>query len=65
MCWPSGKWSKEEEDELVRIVQEMKTKLGYEDGDEIFWGRVSEKMGGRRGKQQCRAKWFDLGFADE
>jgi hypothetical protein len=23
----------------------------------VFWGRVSERMGGRRGRQQCRIKW--------
>jgi hypothetical protein len=55
-----GKWTKGEEDQLMEIVQDMKTTLGIEEGDEIFWGRVSEKMGGRRGKQQCRNKWYDV-----
>lgn len=27
------------------------------DQDEIFWGRVSQRMGGKRGRQQCRVKW--------
>jgi hypothetical protein len=55
----AGKWTKEEEDDLIRIVTEMLAAPGRQPGDEIFWTRVSEKMSGRRGKQQCRDKWYD------
>lgn len=26
--------------------------------NDIFWGAVSQRMGGRRGRQQCRIKWY-------
>jgi hypothetical protein len=51
-----GAWSKEEEDELMAIIQEMQAR-GQKQDEEIFWGRVSQRMGGKRGKQQCRIKW--------
>ncbi|KAG6833913.1 hypothetical protein H0H87_007924 [Tephrocybe sp. NHM501043] len=54
-----GYWSKEEEEQLTRIVTEMTIKQGKTVDDDIFWGRVSELMGGTRGRQQCRIKWTD------
>ncbi|KAG2013292.1 nucleolar protein [Coprinopsis cinerea AmutBmut pab1-1] len=55
----NGPWSKEEEDELTRIVTDMTVKQGRDPDTDVFWGRVSELMGGRRGRQQCRIKWTD------
>ncbi|KAI0787207.1 hypothetical protein BC629DRAFT_1582327 [Irpex lacteus] len=42
----SGAWTREEEEELTAIVNELKAQRG-------------ERMGGRRGRQQCRIKWLD------
>ncbi|KAF8663432.1 hypothetical protein AX16_001002 [Volvariella volvacea WC 439] len=55
----TGPWSKEEEDELTRIVTSMTTDQGRDFDNDVFWGKVSEMMGGRRGRQQCRIKWTD------
>jgi hypothetical protein len=52
-----GQWTKEEEDELTRIVTEMTVKIGRDIDNDVFWGKVSERMGNRRGRQQCRIKW--------
>jgi hypothetical protein len=53
----TGHWTKEEEEELTQIVTEMTIKQGKDLDNDVFWGKVSEKMGGRRGRQQCRIKW--------
>ena len=53
----SGAWSKEEEEELTRIVTEMTVEQGKDIDNDIFWGVVSKRMGGKRGRQQCRIKW--------
>ncbi|EMD40423.1 hypothetical protein CERSUDRAFT_44910 [Gelatoporia subvermispora B] len=55
----NGPWSKEEEAELTRIVTEMTVEQGKDMDNDVFWGVVSERMGGRRGRQQCRIKWTD------
>ncbi|KAI0940048.1 hypothetical protein AcV5_001259 [Taiwanofungus camphoratus] len=55
----SGPWTKEEEEELTRIVTEMTIEQGKDVDNDIFWGVVSQRMGGRRGRQQCRIKWTD------
>ncbi|KAG6854876.1 hypothetical protein C0991_012066 [Blastosporella zonata] len=55
----TGSWSKDEEDLLTRIVTDMTVKQGKPIDNDIFWGRVSELMGGTRGRQQCRIKWTD------
>ncbi|KAI0340763.1 hypothetical protein BDW22DRAFT_1430434 [Trametopsis cervina] len=55
----SGPWTKEEEEELTAIVNELKTQRGEVSDNDIFWGAVSQRMGGRRGRQQCRIKWID------
>ncbi|KAI0701188.1 hypothetical protein BC835DRAFT_1265131 [Cytidiella melzeri] len=55
----SGAWSREEEEELTAIVNELKIQRGEVSDSEIFWGAVSQRMGGRRGRQQCRVKWLD------
>ncbi|RXW25268.1 hypothetical protein EST38_g638 [Candolleomyces aberdarensis] len=55
----SGAWSKEEEEELTRIVTDMTIKQGRDIDNDVFWSRVSQLMGGRRGRQQCRIKWTD------
>ena len=52
-----GFWSAEEEAELTRIVTEMTVSRGKDMDNEVFWGLVSAKMGGKRGRQQCRIKW--------
>ena len=31
-----------------------------DDNDDILWGTVSARMGGRRGRQQVRDKWLVL-----
>ncbi|PPQ65964.1 hypothetical protein CVT26_010726 [Gymnopilus dilepis] len=54
-----GPWSKEEEDKLIRIVTDMTVKQGKDPDNDVFWGKVSELMGGTRGRQQCRIKWTD------
>ncbi|KAH9899527.1 hypothetical protein C8Q73DRAFT_637876 [Cubamyces lactineus] len=55
----TGAWSKEEEEELTRIVTEMTVEQGKDIDNDIFWGVVSKRMGGKRGRQQCRIKWTD------
>jgi hypothetical protein len=55
-----GPWSKEEEEQLTAIVTDMTIKQGKDIDNDVFWGKVSELMGGRRGRQQCRIKWWDL-----
>lgn len=52
-----GHWTKDEEEELTRIVTDMTVKQGRDIDNDVFWGRVSELMGGKRGRQQCRIKW--------
>ncbi|KAI0751112.1 hypothetical protein C8Q80DRAFT_1099926 [Daedaleopsis nitida] len=54
-----GTWTKEEEEELTRIVTEMTVSQGKDMDNDIFWGVVSQRMGGKRGRQQCRIKWTD------
>jgi hypothetical protein len=56
----TGAWSKEEEDELTRIVTDMTIKQGRDIDNDVFWSRVSQLMGGRRGRQQCRIKWYAM-----
>lgn len=53
----TGTWSKEEEDKLTQIVTDMTVNQGKNLDGDVFWGRVSELMGGTRGRQQCRIKW--------
>jgi len=52
-----GPWSQEEEDLLTNIVTDMTIRQGKDIDNDVFWGKVSELMGGRRGRQQCRIKW--------
>ena len=52
-----GQWTKEEEEQLTRIVTEMTIEKGGNLDDEVFWGKVSERMDNKRGRQQCRIKW--------
>lgn len=54
----AGHWTKNEEDELTRIVTEMTVQQGKDLDDDVFWGKVSDHMGNRRGRQQCRIKWY-------
>ncbi|KAF9481820.1 hypothetical protein BDN70DRAFT_802572 [Pholiota conissans] len=55
----TGHWSAEEEEKLTRIVTDMTIKQGKDIDNDVFWGKVSELMGGTRGRQQCRIKWTD------
>ncbi|KAJ3863754.1 hypothetical protein EV359DRAFT_42482 [Lentinula novae-zelandiae] len=55
----TGPWTKEEEEELTRIVEEMTVKKGGTLDDDVFWGAVSDLMGNKRNRQQCRIKWTD------
>jgi hypothetical protein len=57
-----GHWSQEEEEQLTRIVTDMTVKQGKDIDNDVFWGKVSELMGGKRGRQQCRIKWSVLSF---
>jgi hypothetical protein len=50
-----GKWSKEEEDQLMQVYDEVSAEPGTGDG---IWTAVSHSMGGKRNKQQCAEKWF-------
>ncbi|RDB22752.1 DNA-binding protein REB1 [Hypsizygus marmoreus] len=54
-----GVWTRAEEEDLIRIVTDMTVKQGKGADNDVFWGRVSELMGGTRGRQQCRIKWTD------
>ncbi|KAI0307235.1 hypothetical protein B0F90DRAFT_1686511 [Multifurca ochricompacta] len=54
-----GPWTKDEEMRLTQIVTDMTVKQGKDINNEVFWGVVSERMGNRRGRQQCRIKWTD------
>ncbi|KAJ7490397.1 hypothetical protein B0H11DRAFT_1719252 [Mycena galericulata] len=53
----TGAWSPAEEDQLTRIVTEMQK--GKDLDNDVFWGKVTELMGGKRSRQQCRIKWTD------
>ncbi|KAG2154946.1 uncharacterized protein EDB93DRAFT_125166 [Suillus bovinus] len=55
----TGAWTKEEEQELTAIVTEMTIQQGKDFDNDVFWGKVSDRMGNRRGRQQCRIKWTD------
>ncbi|KAJ8590888.1 hypothetical protein M405DRAFT_851599 [Rhizopogon salebrosus TDB-379] len=55
----TGAWTKEEETELTNIVTEMTIQQGKDIDNDVFWGKVSDRMGNRRGRQQCRIKWTD------
>ncbi|KAH9062775.1 hypothetical protein EDB87DRAFT_1605825 [Lactarius vividus] len=54
-----GTWTKDEEIRLTEIVTEMTVKQGKDMDNDVFWGIVSQKMGNKRGRQQCRIKWTD------
>ncbi|KAG8763585.1 hypothetical protein FRC11_001154 [Ceratobasidium sp. 423] len=54
-----GPWTKEEEDELTRIVMELTVERGVQADNDVLWSEVSERMGGRRTRQQVRIKWTD------
>ena len=56
--WIVGPWSKEEEEKLTRIVTDMTINQGKDIDNDVFWGKVSDLMGGTRGRQQCRIKWY-------
>ncbi|KAJ6515701.1 hypothetical protein C8R45DRAFT_810574 [Mycena sanguinolenta] len=53
----SGVWSSAEEEELTRLVLDMQK--GKSLDNDVFWSKVSEKMGGTRSRHQCRIKWTD------
>ncbi|KAI0004938.1 hypothetical protein BJV74DRAFT_805827 [Russula compacta] len=55
----AGPWTKEEEVRLTQIVTDMTVKQGKDLDNDVFWSIVSQKMGGKRGRQQCRIKWTD------
>ncbi|KAF8897692.1 hypothetical protein BD779DRAFT_1432214 [Infundibulicybe gibba] len=54
-----GAWTKQEEEELAQIMKEVMVDRGKDTDTDIFWGVVSQKMGGKRSRQQCRIKWTD------
>ncbi|KAJ7068448.1 hypothetical protein C8F01DRAFT_1336220, partial [Mycena amicta] len=53
----SGPWTVAEEEKLSRIVLELQE--GKDLDYDVPWTRVAERMGGTRGRQQCRMKWTD------
>ncbi|KAJ1308575.1 hypothetical protein OPQ81_004274 [Rhizoctonia solani] len=55
----TGPWTKEEEEELTRIVMELTVERGLQADNDVLWSEVSERMGGRRTRQQVRIKWTD------
>ncbi|KAG9128193.1 hypothetical protein FRC07_003743 [Ceratobasidium sp. 392] len=55
----SGPWTKEEEEELTKIVLELTVERGLQADNDVLWSAVSERMGGRRTRQQVRIKWTD------
>lgn len=61
------RWTKEEEDKLLKAVVEILSKLktddnfrDYDKNKLLNWTIVSEKMDGRRSRIQCRYKWRKL-----
>ncbi|GJJ07103.1 hypothetical protein Clacol_001303 [Clathrus columnatus] len=54
-----GKWSLEEEEELTNIIKSFTIDKGKDLDSEVFWKAVSDKMEGRRSREQCRNKWRD------
>ncbi|KZV75088.1 hypothetical protein PENSPDRAFT_571935 [Peniophora sp. CONT] len=54
----SGTWTREEEEKLTRIVNELKAEYGKDDDNDLLWTTVAVKMGHTRGRTQCRMKWF-------
>jgi hypothetical protein len=38
----------------------MTVKQGKDMDNDVFWSVVSQRMGGKRGRQQCRIKWYFL-----
>lgn len=56
----TGPWTKEEEDELTKIVLELTVERGLQADNDVLWSAVSERMGGRRTRQQVRIKWYAL-----
>ena len=54
-----GPWTPAEEAELTRIVKRLTIDCGKPADQDVFWGRVSREMGGKRSRQQCRIKWTD------
>ena len=56
----AGPWKKEEEMRLTQIVTDMTVKQGKDIDNDVFWSIVSQRMGGTRGRQQCRIKWYFL-----
>ncbi|KAF9509854.1 hypothetical protein BS47DRAFT_1364955 [Hydnum rufescens UP504] len=55
----TGPWTKEEEDQLYKIVRSMTIDIGRNPDREIYWSVVCAKMGHKRSRQQCRIKWTD------
>jgi Myb-like DNA-binding domain len=53
----SGRWTAEEEEELSRIVMELKNEQSQDFDAAISWTEVSKRMNYTRGRQQCSAKW--------
>jgi hypothetical protein len=45
-----GRWTSDEEERLKQIVSSMSDR-------ELNWAKVSQSMGGTRGRQQCSQKW--------
>jgi hypothetical protein len=54
-----GPWTKDEEIRLTEIVTDMTIKQGKDMDNDVFWGVVCQRMGNKRGRQQCRIKWTD------
>jgi hypothetical protein len=54
-----GPWTKDEEMRLTEIVTDMTIKQGKDMDNDVFWGVVCQRMGNKRGRQQCRIKWTD------
>ena len=55
----SGPWTTEEEDLLTNIVQSLTVDQSKDRVFGVPWTIVSERMGYRRSRHQCRIKWQD------
>lgn len=57
--YASGRWTKAEEQELTEVINDLRIKHGKvsDVNWDIPWAEASVRMGGRRGRQQCSAKW--------
>lgn len=53
-----GPWTQEETDELAAIMKEYGAETAQRPEGDSFWLEISNRMGGKRNRQQIRIKWL-------